>query len=348
MYRVPYRARLKRSGLSLPSRATPSALFRLLCLLALPLSAQQASPPVTPTTSLHRFLCSQGRQPDVPCLLTLAPRDPRTPMVSGSTPNIIDVPVGVFDLRATGDHGLAMARNLTITIATEDLWEDHTKPVRIFLEPGGTIAITDTSLPPASAVQVLSLRTGRIDTVFVNRETELPFPSGDAIAIGSLGPHLYAGVTTPFMLRAEEHHEIRTFHKPQPGTSDVLLALEYGPTAEAERAATVTFQGTEREQRPRRRYDRKRYEAISRLLRCACRYLSTECTLSGSYRCATDPRRPARAPLLPRKHSPLSKTHRRRGARCHPSRRSGALDRCDPPVPGSSDSSVCSTRSSVE
>jgi hypothetical protein len=175
---------------------------------------------------------------------------PATYIVNGYLPGAVEVPIGAYDVRATAGS-FVLARNLNLTLTSDELAEQEvSKRIRLLLEPGGAIAIASPALHPDSAVQLLSLRTGRADTVFLARERELPFPAGDVVAIGFLAPGEYAGITLPFALHQDEIHEIHAFHAPRAGTGDVLVAAESGPTVDYERDVLLVLRAGERVFRP--------------------------------------------------------------------------------------------------
>ncbi len=73
---------------------------------------------------------------------------------------------------------------------------------------------------------MLSLTTGRTDTLFVDREREIPFPVGQTVAVGSRGPRDPIGVTPPFDVRQGDRIRVPSFHVTPPGHADVMLSFQ--------------------------------------------------------------------------------------------------------------------------
>jgi hypothetical protein len=170
-----------------------------------------------------------GRQlRSVPCEVTLVPRRYTLPPIVIPPGQAIAVPPGAYDIRA-GAPGLALVTNATVTV-TPDGPPGH--GAEIHLSPGGTVVLGGTLLPRHGAVELLSLSTGRVDTVFVDREHTLPFPAGKLVALGLARPGVVEGLSEPMTLGIGRQELIDRFEPARPGRGHALVAVAYGGSLE--------------------------------------------------------------------------------------------------------------------
>jgi hypothetical protein len=84
-------------------------------------------------------------------------------------------------------------------------------------------------------VELLSIDTGRIDTLFLARENEVPFPAGRAIALGVASPGVYVGLTRPWEQPRGNRYSLPEFSRPKQGMGHLIIRAqaEHGWTAAA-------------------------------------------------------------------------------------------------------------------
>lgn len=191
------------------------------------------------------FRCDKGERTwNVPCRVFLVPYDYQVPLIVASGGQTIRVSAGRYDLRAYSE-GLALATNTTLTVTLEEQ-SNGPHGIGLTLGPGGTIAISPEALPPDGSVQLLSLSSGRVDTLFLERDRELPFPAGKAVAVLFAGPDKLIGVTSPFELAPRARSVVAGVHKPTDASGDIVVRVDFPPGAFAseERDYRTTLQST--------------------------------------------------------------------------------------------------------
>lgn len=188
--------------------AAASALF-----LPPPLHADQVS-----------FRCVTGpTEQTVPCRVWLAPQDFHKPILGIKGGEFISVEPGGYDIRA-GAPGLAMPTNRTLTVIP---------PVAppygaiLHLVPGGSVAVTSAAASQSAAVEIISLVTGRVDTLFLSRERTVPFPAGKFVALGVGSPGKIIGVMRPEVVTAGDQTALTSFPPPHQGKSNVIFRIRY-------------------------------------------------------------------------------------------------------------------------
>jgi hypothetical protein len=176
------------------------------------------------------FICDAGdASRNVPCRVSLVPRDYTLRVQTIESDKVTELPPGLYDLRASAD-GLALATNTTLRIVPEP---SPPRRIRLTLAPGGWIRLESGFVPSGGAVQILSLATGRLDTVFIDRESQLPFPAGKIVATALAGQERFVGVTSPHIVIAGKEERLERVHLSKPGTTDVILKIAYGDVTPA-------------------------------------------------------------------------------------------------------------------
>jgi hypothetical protein len=189
------------------------------------------------------FTCNRGRDDErVPCTVTLVPHVFTSPLIITKSGVPLEVPLGIYDVRA-GAPGLAVRDTLTL-----QLDQPTADPHRVVLTlgVGGRIRLAPDLVPPGGAAQVLSLPTGRVDTLLVDRDKDLPFPAGDVVVTALSGPDQFLGMTEPFGLAAGAEKEVERVHHPAKGTSDLIVKFDYEVSTNPG-DAQVMLHGTKRD-----------------------------------------------------------------------------------------------------
>jgi hypothetical protein len=137
---------------------------------------------------------------------------------------LLDVPAGEYYVRA-GAPGLTVAWNGTVQVMAP-VDSSIVERLRVDLVPAAKIRLGDPVFSATRAVEMLSVTTGRYDTLFHERERELQFPAGSTIAIGLRSAGDFVGATKPFQASAGAPVTLDKFHKPKPGTGDVAIVMK--------------------------------------------------------------------------------------------------------------------------
>lgn len=103
----------------------------------------------------------------------------------------------------------------------------QTRRIVLTLVPGGTVEIPEKVVPSAGAAYVLSLTTGRLDAVFVDRDRVIPFPAGETFAVALQGPGQFLGATKPFAVERNKATELPRYYRPKPGTGIGIVGINY-------------------------------------------------------------------------------------------------------------------------
>jgi hypothetical protein len=162
--------------------------------------------------------------------VTLVPHDYAADLIVVDSGLPKEIPPGLYDVRA-GAPELALGTPSTLEISEDD--RAPAKVIRLSLIAGGQIHLDRAFAPPGGAVQVFSVATGRLDTMFVDRDRDLPFPIGQVIATSLAGPDIFLGVADPFGLSVGETKHLQQVHRPAPRSNDLIMKLSY--VGEAER-----------------------------------------------------------------------------------------------------------------
>jgi Carboxypeptidase regulatory-like domain len=179
------------------------------------------------------FSCVGLRHEPVPCRVCLVPADGRGPAFCDTSGKAIEVPAGTYSLRAAaGDLGLGT--NLEVEVGAPSSIAGSTTELR--LVPGGRLRLATSEPSDLSAVRIVSLATGRIETLRVGSEREVWIPSGAAVAYGLTLEGVVVGLTRPWIQRTGETVTIPPFENPKPGRGHVLVrsrAAESGEVGDA-------------------------------------------------------------------------------------------------------------------
>lgn len=174
-----------------------------------------------------------------PCRVCLVPHDFSRELLCTEAPAPLVVPPGRYDIRASSP-GFALGRESTLVVDPGDRPDaERSRPphgVNVDLDPGGIVAIGRGAVPVSGAVQLLSFETDRLDTLFLERESEAPFPAGRMIGIAFRLPNQVMGMTRPFDLPAGQRKVIDRFEPSAKGRGDLLIRIDYpdamGPDAQ--------------------------------------------------------------------------------------------------------------------
>jgi hypothetical protein len=176
------------------------------------------------------FKCEDGDHKEItPCTVSLAPHSFTAPVLRVEAGRSVEVPPGTYDLRASA-RGYALGLNATLFVAAEGETASISGQPHVTLMtlgPGGTVILDRSAILETGAAQLLSFSTGRIDTLFLNREESAPFPAGKFVAIGFKGPDQILGVTKILNLSAREEKRVTEFDRPTPGNGHLLIQVQF-------------------------------------------------------------------------------------------------------------------------
>lgn len=175
------------------------------------------------------FRCVAKGKDVTPCTVCLVPYILGKEYVCTQDRVPVSIPPGRYEIRAWDKtRGLVMAQNSSVTVQREDK-SPAGKPfaTMVDLGPGGSVEVPVGTLPPTGAVQILSLATGRVDTLFLDHEHDVPFPAGSTLAIGLAAAKKLVGVTRPFEVRPGSVTTVSSFPRPPSGKGDLLVRFDY-------------------------------------------------------------------------------------------------------------------------
>lgn len=148
------------------------------------------------------------------CRVRLVPYDYTKATIAARSDEPIEIPPGRYEIRA-GATGFALGSNVSYT-STEDVSESlPPHRVRLSLVPGGSVYVDPSAVPSPGAVQLLSFSTGKTDVLFVDREREIPVPTGQLVAVGLISPGKFLGITRIIQIQRgqkENRHRLRQTH----------------------------------------------------------------------------------------------------------------------------------------
>ncbi len=130
-------------------------------------------------------------------------------------------PAGRYALRAIAD-GLSLAANDTLTVRARSR-SARTRTIPLALTPGGRV----TAASAVGPLEVLSLETGRRETLLAPRDAEVPVPAGRALAILGEKGKTVAGFTRPVSVSPGEAPAALAFEPPAAGHAHVLARVDY-------------------------------------------------------------------------------------------------------------------------
>jgi hypothetical protein len=186
------------------------------------------------------FQCTAEGSP-VECRVCLVPFDYSKELTCSSNGRFLDVPDGRYELRVFA-KSLALPTNTTLSFSPEEF--EPTRRLSLSLISGGVVDIPTAIAAAGGAVHLLSLKTGRVDTVFVDRERQIPFPAGDVIAIALSAPNKFLGMTTPWRLNPGATKKVPELDAPKPGRGHLLARIDYPSYApEMLREVEVSLEG---------------------------------------------------------------------------------------------------------
>lgn len=182
-----------------------------------------ATPAFAITAVFHCERADNGNP--LPCDVRLVPDESAKAVLKTRSDQAVEVPAGRYQIRA-GSPGFALATNVSYAAAvvSPDAPADR---VRLRLVPGGSVSIDPAAVPSPGAVQLISLSTGKTDVLLVDREREIPVPSGKLVAVGLMTPGKFLGITTILQIRQGEKTVVKGFARPAPGRSNVLVRGDY-------------------------------------------------------------------------------------------------------------------------
>lgn len=190
------------------------------------------------------FQCIAEGSP-VDCRVCLVPFDYSKELTCSSGGQLPEVTTGRFELRVFA-KSLALPTNTTLSYSPEEL--APTRLLSLSLIPGGVIDIPPAIVAAGGAVHLLSLKTGRVDTVFVDRERQIPFPAGEVIAVALRAPNEFLGMTIPWRLNQGTTRKVPELTTPKPGRGHLLSRIDYPADASATlRDLRITLEGEEPE-----------------------------------------------------------------------------------------------------
>src|SRR5450830_1202077 len=206
------------------ARPSPQRTSLTATLFALSVSLFLFPPPYV-RASETRYRCITGeKRASVPCTVFLVPMDFNLPLVRVPSETDVTIEPGTYELRAAAP-GLALPFNAILNVDTTP------HPLRtaiLLLQAGGSAVVAPTFVPAHGAAQLLSFSTGRIDTVFVDREHEAPFPAGEFIAVATPKPGIVAGVTDVLRLAPGAVAAATAIRLPTKGTGNLILGARFG------------------------------------------------------------------------------------------------------------------------
>lgn len=176
------------------------------------------------------FHCESAGYRKTPCEVALVPLNATSQVLLFPSDNIVEIPTGTYDLRASA-KGESLGSNPQLTSGFGPSPAGELRRVFLELLPGGIVFVDSTSAPPTGAVQLLSFTTGRVDTIFLQRERRIPFVAGQTIAIGFRGPDQILGITRPWELVRGATKTIGRVDPPTAGKGHLLVRLRYPPEA---------------------------------------------------------------------------------------------------------------------
>ncbi len=184
------------------------------------------------------FVCFEGsRENVVPCVVSLVPEDPTSAIQSTRSGTEKTFKTRRYRLRAQA-RGLALARHTGLTVAEEGDAANSTL-VALPLVPGGALRVDYGELAGTTAIEVLSISTGRTDVLFRGREASIPFPAGIVIALGLSAPEVFTGVTEPWNVEVGHETVVPRFHVSLPDRSVLVIRADYPQGASVTNTSAV-------------------------------------------------------------------------------------------------------------
>jgi hypothetical protein len=173
------------------------------------------------------FRCDRADNGDkLACLVRLVPYDDTKATIAARSDEPIEIPPGRYEIRA-GSRGFALGSNVSYTSTEAVLESLPPHRVRLSLVPGGRVYVDPSAVPSPGAVQLLSFSTGKTDVLFVDREREIPVPTGQLVAVGLISPGKFLGITRILQIQRGQKNVVTGFDKPAAGRSNVLVRGDY-------------------------------------------------------------------------------------------------------------------------
>lgn len=175
------------------------------------------------------FRCLTNQKDVSPCSVCLVPYSFGKAHLCTPDRVTLSIPPGRYEFRAwSKSKNLVLARNTSLTVQPDDTNRDGKPYVTLIdLASSGTVVVKPGTIPSTGAAQVLSLATGRVDTLFIEREHEIPFPVGATIAMGIKGRNQLLGVTRPFEITMGATKVIDGFGRAPKGRGDLLIRFDF-------------------------------------------------------------------------------------------------------------------------
>jgi hypothetical protein len=201
---------------------------------ALLLASLLAPPPGAGESFLFRCETGSPRRA-VPCRVCLVPEAGESSLVCAEPGAPLHAGFGRYAVRAYAE-GLALGENLTL--ATRAVTATRARTVLLTLVPGGRVAV-------ARPIEVLSLETGVRAAAQPSLESEVPVPSGRAVAFATAAGGAIAAVSRPIDVPTAGDPVAAGFTPATEGTGHVVLRLEYpaGTEDPSRRDARIVLEG---------------------------------------------------------------------------------------------------------